>query len=134
MSYHWAKVRLGHVLLRSGNLTEAHQLLIETAQNFGKDSYSIGAIFALEGMAELFVSVGKPDYAARLIGWADLMRKRIQDPRPNIEQANVDKMIAACLAKLGEAAFSDAYDQGQAMTLEEAIALASNEVNEPKQT
>ena len=120
--------------MRSGNLTEAHQLLIETAQNFGQDSYSIGAIFALEGTAELFIAVGKPDYAARLIGWADLMRKRIQDPRPNIEQANVDKMIAACLAKIGEAAFSDAYDQGQAMTLKEAVALASNEVNEPKQT
>jgi tetratricopeptide (TPR) repeat protein len=134
MSYHWAKVRLGHVLLRSGNLTEAHQLLMETAQNFGKDSYSIGAVFALEGMAELFVSVDRPDYAAQLIGWADLMRERIQDPRPNIEQANVDKMIAACMAKMGEAAFSDAYDQGQAMMLEEAIVLASNAVNEPKQT
>ncbi len=127
MSYLWAQLRLGHVLLRSGNLTEAHQLLTEAAQKFGKDGYTIGAVFALEGMAELFVAVGKPEYAARLIGWADLMREKIQDPRPDIEQANVDKIIAACLAKLGEAAFSDAYDEGRKMSLEEAIAFALEE-------
>ena len=124
MSYHWAQVRLGHVLLRSGNLTEARQVLMEAAQNFAQDSYSIGVIFALEGMAELFVAVGKPEYTAQLIGWADLMRDKIQDTRPEIEQANVDKIIAACLAKMGEAAFSDAYDQGQALTLDETVRFA----------
>lgn len=61
---------------------------------------------------------------APLIGWADLMRERIQHTRPDIEQANVDKMIAACMARMGEAAFSDAYDQGQAMMLDEAIRFA----------
>ena len=124
MSYLWAQVRLGHVLLRSGNWTEAHQLLTETAQNFGKDRYSIGAVFALEGMAELFAAVGKPEYAARLIGWADLIREKVRDTRPAIEQANVDKIIAACMAKMGESSFSDAYDQGQAMTLDEAVRFA----------
>jgi predicted ATPase/DNA-binding SARP family transcriptional activator len=127
MSYLWAQLRLGHVLLRSGDLTEAHRLLIETARNFGKDGYTIGAVFALEGMAELFAAVGKPEYAARLIGWADLTREKIKDTRPNYEQANVDKVIAACLAKLGEAAFSDAYDEGQKMSLEEAIVYAREE-------
>jgi predicted ATPase/DNA-binding SARP family transcriptional activator len=127
MSFLWAQLRLGHVFLRSGNLTEAHEVLAETAQNFGKDGYTIGAVFSLEGMAELFATVGKAEYAARLIGWADLTREKIQDTRPNYEQANVDKVIAACLAKLGEAAFSDAYDKGQEMSLEEAVAYALKE-------
>jgi non-specific serine/threonine protein kinase len=127
MSYLWAQVRLGHILLRSGTLTEAHEVLAETAENFGKDGYTIGAIFALEGMADLFMTVGKVEYAARLIGWADLTRQKIQDTRPNYEQANVDKVIAACLAKLGEAAFSDAYEEGQQMTLQEAVAYALDE-------
>ena len=127
MSYLWAQVRLGHILLRSGNLTEAHQVLAETARNFGKDGYTIGAIFALEGMADLFMTVGKVEYAARLIGWADFTRQKIQDTRPNYEQANVDKVISACLARLGEAAFSDAYEEGQEMSLEEAVAYALDE-------
>ncbi|HEX6036325.1 MAG TPA: hypothetical protein VFY83_17935, partial [Anaerolineales bacterium] len=127
MSYLWAQLRLGHVLLRSGDLTEAHQLLTQTAQNFGKDGYKIGAVFAMEGMAELFVAVGKTEYAARLIGWTDLTREKIQDTRPHYEQANVDKIIAACIKKLGEAAFADAYDKGQKMSLEEAVAYALQE-------
>ena len=55
------------------------------------------------------------------------MREKTQDARPNTEQADVDKLIAACLAKMGEVAFSDAYDQGQAMTLDEAVRFAVGE-------
>jgi hypothetical protein len=40
---------------------------------------------------------------------------------------DVDKIIAACLAKMGEVAFSDAYDEGKKMSLEEAVELALNE-------
>ncbi|HJQ13623.1 MAG TPA: BTAD domain-containing putative transcriptional regulator [Anaerolineales bacterium] len=123
MSQLWVQLRLGHVLLRAGNLTEARQLLTETAQNFGRDDYTIGAVFALEGLAELFSVVGKPEQAARLIGCADLIREMIQDSRPEFEQANVDKIMVACLAKIGEVAFSDAYEEGQRMTLEEAVAF-----------
>ena len=121
MSYLWAQVRLGFVLLRSGNLTEARQVFEETARDFGRDQYNIGVVFSLEGMAEVYSVVGKPEHAARLIGWADIMRERIQDTRPEIEQANIDKIITACLAKIGEVAFSDAYEEGQKMSLDEAI-------------
>jgi hypothetical protein len=71
--------------------------------------------------------VGKPEYAARLIGWANVTREKIQDTRPNIEQAAMDKLMAACLATMGEVAFSDAYDQGQMMTLDEAVRFAPGE-------
>jgi hypothetical protein len=40
------------------------------------------------------------------------------------EQANVDQIIAACLARMGEVAFSDAYDEGKQMTREQAVASA----------
>jgi hypothetical protein len=79
-------------------------------------------------MAGLYVVIGKHLYAARLIGWADATRENIEDRRPVLEQADVDKIIAACLVKLGEVAFSDAYDEGQKMSLEEAVALALGEV------
>ena len=75
-----------------------------------KDKFDIGVLFSLEGIAELFIATNKPAVAAKLIGWADAMRKRIDDTRPPIEQADVNKIITACLAKMGEAAFSDAYD------------------------
>ena len=55
--------------------------------------------------------VGKLEQSARLIGRAD-----------------VDRIVAACLAKMGEVSFSDAYDEGRKMSLEEAVACALKEV------
>jgi tetratricopeptide (TPR) repeat protein len=127
MSQLWVKLRLAYVMLRSGNLAEAHRLFKETAHKFAEDRYTVGALFALEGMAGLYTVLGKPAYAARLIGWADTIRVRIKDPRPNIEQADVDKIIAACLAKMGEVNFSDAYDEGKNMSLDEALLFAFEE-------
>ena len=127
MSYLWAQVRLGFVVLRAGNLMEARQLLAETAQNFEKDGYTIGAVFALEGLAELFTVTGKAEYAARLIGWADATREKVQDPRPNFEQAIADKLIAACASTLGAKGLREAYEAGKRMTSEEALSYALEE-------
>ena len=80
-------------------------------------------------MAGLFVIVSKLEVAVQLIGWADALRERIGDPRPPLEQADVDKIIPACIIKMGETAFSDAYDEGQKMTLDEAVAYALEESN-----
>lgn len=68
--------------------------------------------------------MAKPEHAARLIGWADAARERILDPRPFLEQANADQIIAACLARMGEAAFADAYEEAEQMILEDAVGYA----------
>ncbi|HEY9528882.1 MAG TPA: BTAD domain-containing putative transcriptional regulator [Anaerolineales bacterium] len=130
MSKLWVTVRLGYVALRTGNIADADHLFRESAQGFARDGFTIGAVFALEGMAELHVAVGKPARAAQLIGWADTIRVSLNDPRPNIEQADVERMIAACLAKIGEEDFSDAYDEGIKMSLDEALAFAFEENQE----
>ena len=75
----------------------------------------------------MYVAAGQPEQAARLIGWADAARKQIDDPRPLLEQADLEKIIAACLAGIGEVAFSDAYDEGQKLTLDEAVSSALSE-------
>jgi tetratricopeptide (TPR) repeat protein len=124
MAQFWAKLRLGYVALRSGNLTEAHRFLKEAAYKFEADGHTVGIMSALEGMAGLYSAVGKPDYAARLVGWSDSFRLSRSDPRPNIEQADMNTLIASCLANMGESAFSDAYEEGQNMSLREAFAFA----------
>ena len=124
MSSLWNKVHLGYVALREGNLKEAYEIFSKSAQEFQKDKSETGVVFTLEGMASLYVEVGKLEQAARLIGWADATRKQFHDHRPFIEQTDVDNIIAACLAKMGEVSFSDAYDEGQRMTLNEAVSHA----------
>jgi predicted ATPase/DNA-binding XRE family transcriptional regulator len=125
--YLWARVNLGYVALREGNFNEAYRNFAETAYNFQNDHNIEGVIFTLEGMAGLYVATDNPLIAARLIGWADTMREQIKDGRPLLEQRDVDQIIVACLLKMGEVAFSDAYDEGQKMTLDEAVALALEE-------
>src|SRR5215207_3646416 len=127
LDYLWARVHLGYVALREGDFNQAHHNFAETAYNFQNDHNIDGVIFTLEGMAGLYVATDKPVITARLIGWADALREQIKDRRPLLEQTDVDQIIASCLVKMGEVAFSDAYDEGQAMTLDEAVAYALTE-------
>jgi len=127
--YLWDRAVLGHLTVHHGQIDRAREILFETTQEFRKDQNIIGVCFSLEGIAGLYIATGKPIVAAQLIGWADATRENLGDIRPPLEQTDMDKIIAACVAKIGEVAFSDAYDEGQKMTLDEAVAYALQEGN-----
>lgn len=124
MSQLWLRVRLGYVALRAGDLVEAHELLAKTLQDFHEDGYTIGAVFALEGIAALLVATGKPEKAARLIGCTDVIREQIPDRRPVVEEADMFRNMAAILSKIGPSGFEVTYDEGRSMTFDEAVAYA----------
>ena len=123
----WSQVRLAYAVLRQGDITQARELFRICIQRFQKSNKIIGFIYAVEGLANLNVNQEHPRRAARLYAWADAMRDKIADHRPPLQQADVDKIIAACLARMGEVAFADAYDEGQKMSLDEAVAYALEE-------
>ncbi len=127
MSDLWARVRLGHVTLHAGNLREARQLLSESARNFIKDDYTIGTVFSLEGMVNLYATVGRTERAAQLIGYSDAAREKISDERPPLEQADVDMSIASCIARSDKSTFTKAYEDGKEMSMEETVKLATGE-------
>ena len=105
----------------------ARVIFSETAHDFQNDRIEIGVIYTLEGMASLGVAAGNHDKATQLIGWADTNRKKMENIRPPNEQNDVDRDSAACRLALGELAFSQAYDAGRVMTLEQAVAYALEE-------
>jgi hypothetical protein len=105
-------------------VAEAHQILADTIENFHADQSKNGLAFALDRMASLYVLTGKPEVAARLIGWSDAIRKEIGDPRPRIEQVDLDRDIAAIKASIGADAYETAYNAGRGLTLDEAVAFA----------
>ena len=98
-----------------------------TLRKFQKDHFVIGIIYTLEGLAGLHLNQEQPDCAARLIGWADFMREKIGNHRPPVEQGDVNKIMATCRTKMGQIAFSDAYEVGKKMSLEVAITYALEE-------
>jgi hypothetical protein len=75
-------------------------------------------------MSNLYIAIGKAIIAARLIGWTDAMRREIGDTRPRLEQVEIEKVIAACIDKLGKEEFSNAYEDGNKLTLDQAVAHA----------
>ena len=127
MNYLWTHTHLGYLAVYRGKIAEAREIFAGTVRDFFDDKSEIGVVFTLEGMASLFVEVGKAEIAVKLIGWADATRKQIDDTRPHLEQIAVDKIISACIGKMGEVAFSDAYDEGQKMTLAAAVSSALSE-------
>jgi len=124
MSYLWTQARLGFVAFHAGNFIEARHLLGESARSFMKVNHIIGVVYALEGLAGLDATIGNADRAAKLIGYADATRKRVKDTRFHLEQTDVDKSIAAIMAKIGSFAFEIAYGIGQEMKMDEAVELA----------
>jgi tetratricopeptide (TPR) repeat protein len=124
MGYLWGRARLAQVALREGSVTEAHQILMDTIENFHADQSKNGLAFALDRMASVYVLTGKPEVAARLIGWSDATRQEIGDPRPRIEQADLDEAIAAIRARIGADAYETAYNSGWHLALDEVVAFA----------
>ncbi|HEX5942818.1 MAG TPA: hypothetical protein VFY66_11105, partial [Anaerolineales bacterium] len=126
----WAKCRLGYAELLLGDSISAQHNFAESAQSFQKDGNRIGVVFTLEGMSSLYLTIGKADVAAQLIGWADTTRQKIKDTRPKLEQVGVDKVISACISKMGDKTFLEAYNKGKYMSLDEAVDLALKIANE----
>jgi len=122
-NYLWDRAHLGHLIVHHGKVVGASEIFLEAVREFFKDTNIIGVYYSLEGMAGLCVLVDEPELASSLIGWADMTRNRIRDPRPPLEQADVDKTIAAVIRKIGASAFEEAYESGRGMTMDEVVAL-----------
>lgn len=125
MGYLWGRARLGDVALREGKIEEARQVLVDVIENFHADQNRNGLVFALDKMANLYILTEKPEVAAHLIGWSDANRRKFGDPRPRIEQADLDQAIASIKAKIGAAVYETAYTAGKNLTLDEAVTFAS---------
>jgi predicted ATPase/DNA-binding SARP family transcriptional activator len=67
----------------------------------------------------------QPARAARLFAAAEVLRAAIKEPMPRAEQAEYEDAVGAARAELGEEAFAAAWAEGRPMTLEQAVALAS---------
>jgi tetratricopeptide (TPR) repeat protein len=123
----WAYARMAFTLLHQGDFVKAREKFEMILRKFHEDDNVLGVVYTLEGFASLHLNQGQPERSTRLIGWTDFMRDKMGSHRPPIEQADIDKWIAACLGLIGEIVFSDAYDEGKKMSVEEAIEYALEE-------
>ena len=88
---------------------------------------------ALEGPAAAVAALGSFLRAARIWGAAQRLREEIGSPLAPNERSGYDRHLEAARAALGDDAnFDHAWQEGRAMTLEEAIELALEETAEQR--
>ena len=122
--YYWGQVILGYCFLGQGELEKTETIFIESQQQFKKSDQISGVVFATEGLAILATRRQQPKLATRLFAWADATREAIQDPRPLVEQADVDRHIVMIKEMIDEQTFNTVYAEGQTLTMDQAIAYA----------
>jgi len=123
----WAHVKMAYAVLREGKIQQAHEIFRESIHRAQKADLIIALVFAVEGLASLYVNQNQPERAARLFAWADAMREKIGDFRPPVEQASVEKDLAVIRSKLNDEEYAKLSTEGSTMTVEQAIALALEE-------
>ena len=122
---------LGRVALAAGDTATARTRLTQavTVLRDGGQVWSLP--LRLAELAQLAAAQGQPTRAARLWGAAAAQRQTLVGRPPRADEdplfgtpAQADEVLRA---RLGDAAFAAAWAQGQALTLEQAVAYALEE-------
>ena len=123
-TYLWTRINRGYTALQEDQREEAQSSFAEALRQFAASGQLSGVVASVEGLAALSAWYSEPERAVRLFGWADMMREEIGDHRPPIEQAAVDRDLTTVHSQIDDVAFAAAQAEGQAMSMEQAIAYA----------
>jgi len=116
---------LGRIALIQGDAeraTACYQESLTLRQETGEKE---GIATALEGLAAVAGMQGQPVRAVRLSGAASSLRTMLGAPLPPLDRSSYEQTVAAVRAVLDEPTFLNAWTEGQAMPLVEAIAEAA---------
>jgi hypothetical protein len=92
---------------------------------FGKQADKIWLAVGLVGLASVAAAQGKPQRGARLLGAADALRDTVGSPLSPMDRTDREHALAAVCALLEEEAFAAAWAEGQALTVDQVVAEAS---------
>jgi hypothetical protein len=105
----------------SGDFSRAMTFFTESLVLYQGMEQVIGVAYVLSGLAS---RIERPGLRARLLGAAATVLDTARMPMDQIERAHYEHMVAAVHTQLDEAAFAAAWYEGQAMSLEQAVACA----------
>jgi tetratricopeptide (TPR) repeat protein len=115
---------LGFVAYQEGDYERARELTAASMRPMVDIGLKQLVISGLAGLAGSLAKLGEPKKAARLLGASDgLMAEMGFDHQPS-DLPEILKYTADIKSHLDEATFEAAYAEGQAMTLEQAVAYA----------
>jgi predicted ATPase/DNA-binding CsgD family transcriptional regulator len=124
---------LGHLACDQRDYAAARIRFAEMTEDAALVRYRYAAPFALEAYARLAAGEGQAARALRLVGAADVLRQTIGNPLPPAFQAYLRRDLERAWRALNEEEGAAAWQEGQAMTLEEAVAHALDEPATPRE-
>lgn len=120
---------LGLIALRMNDLAHAQSTLRESLARFWELRDQRNCTEVLEGLATLMAAEGKPVRAATLLAAGETLRTMIATVRSAYQQQQHVATLATIKSQIDEARLTRALNAGEAMTLEQAIRYALNEVD-----
>ncbi len=115
---------LGRIALEQGRYEDA-RTLFSGAISIRRDRDMRGEMaWSIEAFASLATLEGNNNRAARLWGAADALRISINAPMPAADRAEYDRSVTASRHRLGEAAFTAAFDLGRTLDINQATDFA----------
>jgi predicted ATPase/class 3 adenylate cyclase len=118
---------LGWVAIREGDWKRALARLgesLEVRQEIGDKG---GSAWCIERLAEVALAQGNPEKAIRLLSAAGALRISIGSVIDPADQPEYQNRRAALRAELGQERFAALWEEGRALTLEQAITYALEE-------
>jgi predicted ATPase/DNA-binding CsgD family transcriptional regulator len=119
-----ALAHLGSVALRRSDYSQAATLYQQSLVLYRELGDKAGIVEDLAGVAEVASLVGQPERAVRLLGAVEAQREASGIRLSPLRHAEYDRTVEGIRAYLGDAAFAEAWAQGRAMPLEQAISQA----------
>jgi non-specific serine/threonine protein kinase len=121
------------VALLRGDLERAEVLHKESLALSGEMGGSLGTFVFLEGLACDAGANGEEERAARLFGAAEALREAMGLPLEPALRALEEPYLVEARSQLNEGAWTEAWEEGRAMSMETAIehALSEEEEHEP---
>ena len=118
---------LGLVSLARGDHARAASLSSKSLRLSEELLDHVAVTYPLDVLAAIFSERGEVRKAARLWGAAEALREDIGIPQPPEDKRVLEPFLEAARCRLDEAVFEAAWEEGRAMTEEQAIALALQE-------
>ncbi|HEX8599016.1 MAG TPA: tetratricopeptide repeat protein [Chloroflexia bacterium] len=118
---------LGEIALAQSDLNEATAYFKDGMVLLKEIGNKAGVAGCLDGLAQVAAAAGRPEQAARLFGAADAINRATGEAVPVANRAEYTQTVAGVRDSLGARAFEAAWEMGQKMSLEEAVAYALKE-------
>ncbi len=115
-------INLGEVLHNLGQPEEALERYRQGLRHQAEMGSKVALVSTLESVAFALLDLGQTEHALHLLGACEVNRQMLDAPVFPREQGRMDKFIARAHSQISDEAFSRYWNEGRALTLDEALA------------